>query len=428
MTKFQIILLIVFGFLIIVAVATFSLAGRNSGSLATVVIWGETPQHEFDSSLNKMRLSDSRGPMIEYIEKRRDTIELELTEALATGRGPDLVILSQEKIWKNRAKLLPIPYSSLSARDFQNTFAEEGELFLREEGIYALPLYIDPLVLYYNRDHLTSAGVARVIAYWDELSSASALLTIKDPAGNIRRSAIALGESKNIPHYKEILSVLMLQSGTSITGFNGGELRSTLSLKLNSITPAESSLDFYRQFADPAKNYHTWSRSLLPAQTNFASGDSVYYLGFASELSEIRAKNPTLNLGISLIPQSRTSERVITYGRMYSLAIVKNPRDFKSAFGVAIKIVSKNNIQWLSEASFLPPARRDLLSERQNDSYQAVFYQSALQSRGWHDPDHSATAIIFREMIDSVTSGRARTGEAVSRASREIDAIIKNSR
>ena len=72
----------------------------------------------------------------------------------------------------------------------------------------------------------------------------------------------------------------------------------------------------------------------------------------------------------------------------------------------------------------MPPARRDLLSDKPDDDAFSVFYDAALQSQGWLDPDTKRTDLLFRDMIESVTSGRARTTEAVGKASREVDALI----
>ncbi len=55
----------------------------------------------------------------------------------------------------------------------------------------------------------------------------------------------------------------------------------------------------------------------------------------------------------------------------------------------------------------------------------SVFYTAALQSKNWIDPDSLASDVIFKDMINSVTSGNARIQESVARANRELDSIIK---
>lgn len=426
MSKFQIILLAVFAVAIVASVAAFSFYhGSGSGNVA-VTVWGDISSQDFNLLLNTPLFSQDQTYSVSYEEKPAETIEADFTEALARGTGPDLVILTQDKFWKNKPKLAIIPYTSVSERDFKAAFVEEGELFLDPGGIYALPLSIDPLVLYYNRDLLSAAGQARPIAYWDEIYQAASNLSKKDAAGNLVSSVMALGEAKNIPHAKDILSLLLLQAGTPITSFIGSDLRSQIAANFGTpVSPGESALDFYTQFSNPTKVYYSWNRSLIDAQTHFTSGDSAYYLGFASELRVLKGKNPNLNFGVSLVPQSRVSSKTVTFGRLRTIAISRGSRNPAAALAVAAKLVSKEAALSLAEILALSPARRDLLSVKPAGAAASVFYDAALQSKGWLDPDTTATDAIFREAIESVTNGRARTIEAVNKADSEVEALIK---
>ncbi len=426
MSKFQVILLVVFGVFILVAVAMFALYRGSSARAVTITIWGDVSSIDFNAMMADPTILGDQNTTIRYVEKSATTLEADFTEALARGEGPDLILLGADQLWKNKAKLLPIPYASISERDFKATFIEEGELFLDPSGIYALPLSIDPLVLYYNRDLLSAAGIAKPMAYWDEIFQAATNLSKRDAAGNLVSSIMALGEARNIPHAKEILSALFLQAGTPITSLSGDRLVSVLGNNFNlPISPGESALNFYTQFSNPTKAFYSWNRSLLDAQTNFTSGDSAYYLGFASERANLKSKNPTLNFGVALIPQSRVSGKVITYGKLKGVAISRATPAPAAAVTVATKLVSQNASRVFSEVRGLPPPRRDLLLERPTDAVLSVFYDAALQSRGWLDPDTFATRGIFGEAVESVTSGRARVGEAVGKASRDIETLIK---
>ena len=426
MSKFQLILLGVFVVFIVVAVGLFSFSRGGGNKSATVIVWGDISSYDFNVALNNTGLDSDEALKIQYLEKNADTIETEFTEALATGTGPDLIIISLDKIWKNKNKILQISYESVSERNFKSVFVEESELLLDANGIYALPLSLDPLVLYYNRDHLSRAGIANPITFWDEIYTSALKLTVKDGAGNITKSAMALGEARNIPHAKDILSLFMLQAGAPITQFTVGELKPALTGNFNQTTaPGEAALDFYTQFSNPAKPFYSWNRSLLPADTHFISGDSAYYLGFASELRVLRGKNPTLNLGVAPVPQSRVSGKALTFGKMRAIAISRGSKNPSAALTAGLKLISKEFSFELSKTMLLPSPRRDILSQGAADNVVSVFYDAALQSKGWIDPDSSASALIFQEMIESVTSGRARTSEAISKANGELESLIK---
>jgi ABC-type glycerol-3-phosphate transport system substrate-binding protein len=425
MSKFQIILLGFFGAFILIAVLVFSFYKGSSSTQATVVLWGTLPSGTMGDLLTTSALANGEVT-IRYVEKSPGTIQTEFTEALATGQGPDLILLPQDEVWSAKEKLVTIPFASVSERTFADTFAEGGETFLSSQGMYALPLIIDPLVLYYNRDLLSSAGVAQPLRYWDEIYAQAAKLTRRDAAGNITQTTIALGETRNIADFKDILSLLFLQAGSPVTEFGAGEsLRSALLNNPNlPVAPGESALDFYTQFANPSKPFYSWNKALPEAQTAFASGDAAYYLGLASELGAIKKKSPTLNFAVASVPQSRVAARALTTGKIYGVALSRGTRNPTAALTAALALVSAESAAKLSQLTRLPPARRDLLSTKPADAVGPVFYEAALQTRAWLDPNPAGTKAAFQEAIESVTGGRLRVSQALSAASERINNLI----
>ncbi|MDP2651173.1 MAG: hypothetical protein Q8O98_01130, partial [bacterium] len=126
MSKFQTILLVVFGAFILIAVMIFSFSRGSSGTASTVTIWGDIPASDWNTFSIAAGLTQAKDVSIFY-EEKKDLIR-DFTEALAEERGPDLIILSQAELWQERNRLLVIPYSSISERDFKSTFVEAGEL------------------------------------------------------------------------------------------------------------------------------------------------------------------------------------------------------------------------------------------------------------------------------------------------------------
>jgi ABC-type glycerol-3-phosphate transport system substrate-binding protein len=426
MSKFQIILLALFGFFILAAVLVFSLyKGGNSSQQATVTVWGTLPANVVNG-LTRSAPFRNTETSIQYRELSPATLQAAFTEALAVGEGPDLIILPQDEVWAARAKLTAIPYASVSERSFADAFAEGGETFLSASGIYALPLATDPLVLYYNRDLLSTAGIAKPLAYWDEIYAQAAKLTVRDAAGNITQTAIALGETRNIANFKDILSLLFLQAGSTITEWApSGTLRSSLLANPGlPVSPAESALDFYTQFANPSKPFYSWNRSLPEAQTAFASGDAAYYVGFASELASIKRKSPTLNFAVAPVPQSRVANRALTAGKIYGVALVRGSRNQEAALAAALQLVSAESVSELVKLIDLVPARRDLLASAPTDAFGPVFYQAGLQARGWLDPNPAETRAAFQEAVEGVTGGRLRLSQALAALSEKLDKLI----
>ncbi|MHB1330396.1 MAG: extracellular solute-binding protein [Minisyncoccota bacterium] len=426
MSKFQTGLLIVFGVFIIIAVILFSRSRGGGSTSLELDVWGTISERDFENILTSSGLAQGGAQSFDYTMKEEGKFSSEFTEALAVGRGPDLIILPVDGLQKEKSKILLIPNESVKPADFLSTFVKEGELFQTTEGTYALPMYMDPMVLYWNRDLLAGVALAAPLVYWDQIYDYVSKLTIKDNAGNLTQSAIALGEARNIPHAKEILSLLMLQAGTPITVYSGGELRSVLTEGMGSSQlPAIAALEFYTQFANPAKSYYSWNRSQLSADTHFTSGKSAMYLGFASELPVLKAKNPTMDIAIAPVPQSRASGQVSTFARLYGVAIARSASNPASALAGVLALVSNNTASALASVTPYIPTRRDLLSNRPGDPAGFVFYAAALQSEGWLDPDPFKTETIFTEMVESVTSGRARVDTAISNANASINTLVE---
>ena len=156
----------------------------------------------------------------------------------------------------------------------------------------------------------------------------------------------------------------------------------------------------------------------------FTAGDLAVYFGFASELPIIKLKNPNINFDVATIPQSQSGENNTTYGRMMAFAITNGTRNLPQTFTTILALSQKSSAENFAKNLNVVPARRDSVSQIPEGIYNPVFYRSALWARGWLDPDSVATTAIFREMIESITSGRARISEAIRRADSEIDRLF----
>lgn len=428
MSKFQIILTAVFGVLILVGVFVFAFARPNTAAQVPVLVWGSLTESEFASILTSLPLAKDKTVSVQYVYKRDADFDKDFVEALASGVGPDVVMLSQDSILTHEKKLFPVPYASYSERTFKDTYIEEGELFLSPAGVLGFPLFVDPLVMYYNRDVLTANNVPVPPLYWDQFFEFSKLFTKKDGALNIARATVPLGEFQNVTNSKEIIATLMLQAGSSIVQRNAdGAYESVIAGSFGKpVAPAISAINFYTEFSNPLKSDYSWNRSLPESQLMFTSGDLVFYFGFASEFQTLKQKNPNLNFDVTALPQARTTDSRVTFGRMKALAITKNSKNPAAAFTVIAGLSSADGISAFAKIANLPPVRRDLLAKGTTDPNLALFYRSALWSKAWLDPARVGTTNIFRNMIESVTGGRARPSEAVDVADQNLASLIRN--
>lgn len=428
MSKFQIILLAFCVVFIVVGVAVFSSTRDASKSPRGVtVLWGTIPSGAMQNILNNIRISQ-QAVDINYVEKNPATFDQEFIEALASGKGPDAILIAQDSIVKYADKIVSIPFTTFSERDFKDTFVTEGELFLTASGALALPFVVDPLVLYWNRDVFANAGLATPPKLWQDFLTITPKLTVRKGVGDsvITKSSVALGEYRNIENAKEIFSALLFQAGSPIVTIKNGKYQSVLKESSTlGFSPAESVLRFYTQFADPQKALYSWNRSFVSAQQKFLAGDLATYIGFGSEIANLRVRNPNLNFDVALLPQTASDSLKSTFGKILGIAMVRSGSNPSGTLANLFSLTDASVVGYASGVLSLPPARRDLLSVRPSDPYKAVFYDSALISRGWLDPDRLGTNMIFRDLVESVSSGRLRLNEAISEASTQLDEVLK---
>lgn len=435
---FQLVLMMVFGFAILIAVLIFAgiLPGFRSGGSAnrpTLLVWGYFSQEAMAPIIETFNQEHDRVAQLVYVEKNPDTFEADIGNSIAGGAGPDIIFFPDNLIIRHGDKVVPFSNSEYSLRNFRNDFVEQGEMFIGDTGALALPILVDPMVLFYNRDLLSAGGVARPPVSWTEMIQPEigpvARLTLFDVQGNLAQSAVSMGEFSNVSHAKEILSLLMMQAGSRIVSRNDPDSDRDFAVDLGGVStgvssgPAASAVDFYMQFSNPTKSAYTWNRAMPMSLDAFAAGFSAMYLGFAGELGTIRQISPVLNVDVALMPQ-REQSRQVTAGRVYGLAATAKASTYQSSKQVIKLLLVGQYPSLLAEATGLVPASRVLLSAGTSDPYDVVFYQSALVSRSWYDPMPAETNNIFRQMIEGVGSGRIGASEAVSRAQTELFNLV----
>src|SRR3989344_106314 len=444
MNYFRIIITGIFILFLVLAILIFSglipigkSKGSNQGVKGNVVLWGTIPNENLSPIIENFN-ANNEDLKVSYKEKKSESFDSELIEALASGAGPDLILLPDNLINRYQDKIFLIPYESFSIRDFKDIFIQQGELYLNENGILALPFSVDPMVMYYNRDMFSSAGISKPPENWEDFFEIVPLLTKRDQSTNILTSAVSFGEFANITHAKDIISMLLLQSGNPIIIKHPGTegLSQILEVTLadssnpNEESPASITLDFYTEFSNPASNteegLYSWNKSLLPSQDAFISEKLAIYFGYASELFIIQERNPNLNFDVVMVPQAKNINTKITFGRMNALAIAKTSPNINTSFIVANLLTKKDFIENLSKGLSLPPVRRDLLFVKPKNPYTSIFYDSALISRSWFDPSPKETSEIFEKMVDDIISGRLSIKESVSKAHNGIELIANN--
>ncbi|HDQ16766.1 MAG TPA: carbohydrate ABC transporter substrate-binding protein [Candidatus Vogelbacteria bacterium] len=433
MKIFQIIFLIVFIFVAVVAVLIFAgiLPGFRADTAKTTVpltIWGVWPATDSNirNLISRFNSQYEGQVSLNYVQKNINTLENDFLNELARGSAPDIIFFPDDFIIKHRNKVTAIPYQDLSIRQFRDTFLPAGEIFMDGRGTFALPILVDPLVMYYNPDYYANVGLARPPSTWPEVVNTLEFLNEIDERRNVIRSGLAMGETVNINRFKEIFLTLLFQSGTEVISRSGNEYRVVLAEATGqAYSPALATLNFFLEFSDPRRVNYSWNRSLPMDREMFLSGRLANYFGLMSDLRILRSRNPNLNIDAVVIPQRDQSLNRITFGRVYGLAVPTASRNRATAIWTA-KILAYNwPVENIVIASGLVPARRNLLVADPRDPLQDVFYRSALIIKTWPDPDILSSGAILQRIVNDVNTGRARPEGAISNATEELRGLIR---
>jgi ABC-type glycerol-3-phosphate transport system substrate-binding protein len=420
-------LLCVFGAFAVAGVAIFAFAvgGKSGTATGPVVIWGTLDKNVFQSVLQDLGDVNPDFLQVTYVQKDADTFMAEVTDALAEGVGPDLMLIRQDHAYSQISRVRLIPETVISAEEFTGAYADGAQAFLDPGGVIALPFLIDPLVLYWNRDMLNASGFSEPPKHWDELYDMARVMTKRTDTGTITQATVSFGQYKNYHNAKDVLAMLIQQAGGSITKRDpDGTLFSALSPVSGTEAQASvAALRFYTEFSDPSKEDYSWNGSLPNARDAFAAGNLGLYYGFGSERKIIAASNPNLNFSATSTTQMRSGGRTLTAGKVYGFAIPRTSKNPNGALTIASSLASKDIGAVFSRAYGMPSARRDVLAVRAEGDLE-LFNRQALIARTWTDPDPARTADIFRGMIEETTSGVSLVSEAVQKADRQLGALV----
>ena len=427
-SNFQIIVLGICTTFILVGIAVFASFGGLLGGATTgkVVVWGTVDADVMQNLLDNLRENDKAFQSVSYIEKDPTTYNDELINAMANGTAPDLFELSDQDLTSFADKVTTIPYNTISQSTFLGSYIDEGQLFLTSQGSLALPFLVDPLIMYWNRDLFAGAGLSTPPKYWNDFLALSPKITSLDSNSNVKKSAVALGEWRNVSHAKEILATLFMQAGDKIVTLSSDGPKVVFGQTPSGFpaNPAESALRFYTEFANPSKTSYSWNRALPQSRAAFVSGDLAVYFGYASEYTSVSELNPNLHFSVATMPQIEGNATRIAFGRLSGLAIPLSAKNPQGALVIAQKLTGQTASLFLAKTLSLPSARRDVKLDTANNAAADVFTQSALISRAWLDPNTKDTDTIFKDMVESVVSGKSQPAEAVNDAAQELQRLF----
>ncbi|MBI2003564.1 MAG: extracellular solute-binding protein [Parcubacteria group bacterium] len=365
---------------------------------------------------------------IRYVPFSFEEYEKAVIDALASGRGPDIWFIQNTWLPKHKDKLSSLPQDDKELNyklfNFRQDFVDAAEADLVDNGqIYALPLYVDTLALYYNKNLFNSAGIARPPANWDDFNEAVKTLTKFDSKGNITTSGAAIGTARNINRSTDILMLLLLQSGSQMIDRTRNE--ATFAAPAGFQRVGETALEYYTDFANPAKSVYTWNDSQFYSIDAFTTERTAMMFNYSHHIPTIRSKAPRLNFDVALMPQPKNSSVRVDYANYFAPAVSAASKNKDAAWKFLLYLSSREGALSYLRETLRPSARRDLIDFQKTDPDLGVYAQQALTARGWYQVDSGAIEKIFADMIEDVVFRRATVLEAIGTAEDKVTVLMQ---
>jgi ABC-type glycerol-3-phosphate transport system substrate-binding protein len=374
-----------------------------------------------------------------------DEYQNTILNEMAEGEGPD--IFSMQNTWfaANFRKLAPMPKDFGGTADFEETFVDVAYKDLvrvddeGEERVFALPMTVDTLALYYNKAHfedrLPTKG--RPSSTWEGIKEdVAALNKVNNGLSQFEVSGIAMGRADNISRAVDIFYLLFLQYGGEFyndnmsqavfAGKHGGSIN----------YPALEALEFYTSFADSDQKHYSWNEFVASDDNDakeieaFAAGDVSMIIGYSYMYDEILDQIDSLgsrglnamdedDIRIAQIPQlydpEVSKDKRVTYANYFAETVSKNSEHPDVAWDFLIHMTSYDNLQYYFEKLNKPTSRRDMINGQKEDPKYGVFAEQIGFAESFPMIHYYTYKSIFTDVINKAASdfvGRAEIGEA----------------
>lgn len=417
-------------FLAFIFILRGSLSSGTTQS-ATLEVWGVFDDRPaFDAAIQAFQ-KVNKNIKVNYTMLPSQGYEQAILNALAAGKGPDVWMMHNTWLPKHIDKILPMPDVApgqkvplMTVRQFKDLYVDVAAAdLINNNKIYGLPLYVDTLALYYNKDLFASAGVAQPPRTWTDFMDDVKKITTYDDSRNITRSGAAIGTARNINRSTDILMMLMLQSGVQMTDPNGSQ--ATFSRSVDGQNVGERSLTFYTDFANPQKEVYTWNDAQDYSMDAFTAGKTAMMLNYAHQIPVLRASAPRLNWGIAPVPQASTVDSR-TYGDYWPLVVSLKTAYPNEAWQFVYYMAAGDGTAAYLNAANRPTARKDIIDQQKTDPDLGVFAEQALTARSWLQVDDTTTETIFADMIDNVNLGRQSVQSALKAAEDKVTVLMSH--
>lgn len=324
-------------------------------------------------------------PVIDAFEKANPGIKIDyqlqspqdyqdrVKTALVGTSPPDIVRLHSTWLPIFAADLLPAPPNTLSATELSTNFYPiVSKLLVSGTQVYGAPMSAETLGLYVNSAILQQKQLQPPKTWEDLLSTAKTVTEIDPLTGKITRAGVALGNTSNVEYWPDIVSMMLLQAGVSLTNIEGPEVGITL-----------------KYYTDFVTKHKVWDETLPSSVVAFANEKVAMIIAPSWIAKDIKAINPSLSWQVVQVPQLPDIDPV-NWTSIWFEAVSKNTQHPLEAWKFISFIASANAQQILFDSATAdrgfpqPPANKAVAEIAVKNPILAPFINSLNTARTFY--------------------------------------------
>jgi ABC-type glycerol-3-phosphate transport system substrate-binding protein len=440
-------------------------AAQTAYKPVTLTVWRAWDDTEAFSQLVADYRKVRPNVTVEYRRLRYEEYEKTLLQAFAEDRGPDVFSINNtwmrkyEPMLADSPDVLKIPtktiqgsikkeevfsydnVTSITPAGVRKTFLDVvgGDVLWKKnvgtektpkisERVWGLPLSMDALVLYYNKDLLANAGIVTPATTWTDFTAQAQKMTKFDEStGNILISGAAIGTSTNVTRDFDIVSLLMMQNLAPMLDENGQASFNKRPPEVAEGIPALGVLEYYTQFASPLYPNYSWNDKMPESLDAFINGQVGYFLGYNYQRATIEARAPKLKFDIAPVPQVGPAQKV-NYANYWVEVVSKKTKNKDYAWDfIQFAAKEENALKFVTQNS-KPTALRSakIINLQLADEKLDSFAEELLTTASWYKGKNATDAeAIFGEMITSINKGEIETAKALTNAVDRVNQSIR---
>lgn len=285
-------------------------------------------------------------PVIDEFEKNNPGIKVSyqlqspqdyqdrIKTSLEGQNSPDIVRLHSTWLPLFAKDLLPAPANSVSATEISTNFYPiVSKMLVSGTQVYGVPMTMEGLALYMNNAMFQQKSLQPPKTWEDVLTAAKTLKEVDPLTGKLNRAGIALGNTSNVDHWPDIVSLMLLQAGIKLTSPKGPEVAATLA--------------YYTDFVT---KHRVWDDTMPPSTVAFANEKVAMIIAPTWRAAEIKAINPSLSWQTVPVPQLPDSD-VVNWASFWFEAVGKNSKHPQEAWKFLSFLASAKAQQLLFDAA-----------------------------------------------------------------------------